>query len=187
MLAQAVPAGAHSVKCFAALDGDAISGYAWTGNGQRVRNMPFRVFDPDGDVLHEGTTDARGEFSFAPARACDHEIVVEAGEGHVARFTVLSGDLLAGGIAGPVADAEPSTAAAPARAEGGNDEAPAGAGDLESIVRRAVSSQIAPLRRELAEFRERRRLQDVIAGLGYIAGLAGAAFFFLGVRRRERW
>jgi hypothetical protein len=41
------------------------------------------------------------------------------------------------------------------------------------------------LRAELAEFEDRETLRDVFAGLGYIAGVAGAAFFFFGSKRKE--
>ena len=46
--------------------------------------------------------------------------------------------------------------------------------------------QLAALRRELAEFKEKQRFQDVLGGIGYLLGLAGVAFYFLGVRRSEQ-
>jgi len=157
-LAVILPAAAHKAKCFAAVEGDRISGYAWLGGGSRPKNVPFKVLAPDGEVLQEGTTNEEGEFSFRPTRRCDHRIVVLAGEGHEAQFTVAADEL-------PLDPADAPSAA-----------------DIEQ----AVSRQIAPLRRELAAFRDRQRLQDVLAGIGYIAGLAGVTFYFLGVRRRER-
>jgi nickel transport protein len=178
------PALAHKVKCFAAAEGDVVAGFAWMDGGARVRNVPFKVLGPGGALLHEGTTDAKGEFSFAPARACDHQIVVDAGEGHQARFTVRAEELpfAPGKDAPPHAPAADTPSASPrARAEATPSQAA-----VEEAVGRAVSRAVAPLRRELAEFKERRRLQDIVAGLGYIAGLAGVAFYLLGARRKRR-
>ncbi len=181
VLAAAAPAAAHRVSCFAAADGDAVSGYAWMGRGEPARNVPYRVLAPGGEVLHEGVTDEDGAFSFVPVRECGHEVVVEAGEGHAARFTVRAEDLPAGlRPAGAVAPASP----APLPGGAGCEPAPPEAPGWEAALRRAVSREVAPLRRELAEFRGRQRVQDAVAGLGYLAGLAGAAFFFLGARRR---
>ncbi len=181
------PAWAHKIRCFAAADGDRISGYAWMAGGVRPKNVPFRVFDPDGEILFEGTTDENGEFSFTPTRSCDHRIVVDAGEGHQAVF-VVAADELPAGLAVPERsfDAIQSSSAPEALSAGPTPARPGDEGELERLIARAVSAQIAPLRRELAEFQGRQRLQDVIAGLGYIAGLAGAVFFFLGSKRTGR-
>ena len=152
---------AHKLGCFAGVEGEKVAGYAWLGGGARAANAPFRVLAPDGAVLHEGRTNDEGEFFFVPARVCDHRIIVEAGEGHVARFTVPAEELRTVS-AGSVAGAE----------------------EIAAIVDRSVSRRIAPLRRELAELKQKRRLQDILAGLGYIAGITGIVFYFLG-RRRE--
>jgi nickel transport protein len=166
----ALPARAHKAKCFAAADGETVAGYAWLSGGGRPRNVPYRVLAPDGTELHTGVTDANGAFAFVPREACDHTIVVDAGAGHTARFTVRAADLPARAAASD--GAEPMPGATPAA--------------IEAAVARAVSQAVAPLRRELAAERERLRLQDIVAGLGFIAGLTGAAFFVLGARERRR-
>lgn len=180
----ASPSWAHKIKCFAAADGEQVSGYAWMSGGARPQHVAFRVLAPDGAILHEGTTNERGEFSFVPDRACDHRIVIEAGDGHVAEFTVRA-DELPGAARDDRSVASPAAKATPTPVD--PSALPAVAPDLEALVDRAVSRQITPLRRDLAEFQERARLQDVLAGLGYIAGLTGAAFFFLGLRRKDRY
>jgi len=58
--------------------------------------------------------------------------------------------------------------------------------DIADVVSRAVSRQIAPLRRELHELKERERLQDILGGVGYLIGIAGIAFYFLGARRNAQ-
>jgi len=187
----AASASAHKVKCFAAADGGKIAGYAWMSGGVRPKNVPFKVFDSDGNSLLEGKTDGKGEFSFTPPKRCDCLIVVYAGPGHEGKFTIKAKELPGAGIetegkvaglsATPVGpDGEPAPKPGKRRAGERRD-----ATSLEAAVERAVSSQIAPLRAELAEFEDRETLRDVFAGLGYIAGVAGAAFFFFGSKRKE--
>ena len=176
------PAMAHKVKCFAVAEGEVISGYAWLGGGGRPQNVPYRVLGPDGATLLEGQTNQQGEFSFAPKQNCDHLIVVEAAVGHEARFLLKAADLPAHLTSAP----EPEGAPSPRPPSPENSASPlkertypAG---LEEAIARAVGEQIAPLRKQLAQFAERQRLQDIVAGLGYIAGLAGASLYFAGRR-----
>lgn len=179
------PAHAHRVGCFAAAEVKAVAGFAWTSGGGRLANVPFEVRSPDGVVLHSGRTDAQGEFRFVPTQLCDHEIVIDAGAGHVARFVVRTEDLPAAIL--PVSAVEPagSDTPAPAEPEHANPDPPAAPSTaLEPLVARVVQREVAPLRRELAELRDRRSLQDIVGGLGYIAGITGVAFYFLGSRRR---
>ncbi len=184
VLSLASPAFAHKVSCFAATDGDRVAGYAWLSGGARPSQVPFRVLAPDGTVLHEGVTSERGEFAFIPDRAVDHRIVVDAGNGHVATFTVRAEDLPE--ALHPV-DASPPPAAPTTLAPAAPVTVPAiSPDDLDRRIERAVSSQLDPLRRDFAAFQERTRYQDVVAGLGFIAGLTGLAFFFLGLRRKDR-
>ena len=49
-----------------------------------------------------------------------------------------------------------------------------------------LSRQVAALRRELNQLRAELRWQDVIGGIGYILGLMGLTFYFLGVQKRDR-
>ena len=70
---------------------------------------------------------------------------------------------------------------------------------LEATVEAAVSRQVSPLRKQISGLQEqvqdqieefKREMQDQITfrdyvgGIGYILGLTGLAFYFLGVRRR---
>ncbi|HUX07599.1 MAG TPA: hypothetical protein VMX35_09835 [Acidobacteriota bacterium] len=58
--------------------------------------------------------------------------------------------------------------------------------EIRSIVEAAVAQRIRPLVREIRRLEEQVWLHDILGGIGYIAGLAGVAFYFLGVRRREK-
>lgn len=196
LFSAATAAMAHKVKCFAAADGAKVAGYAWMSGGARPKGVPFKVMDPSGAVLLEGKTDGKGEFSFVPPKRCDLTIIVYAGPGHEGKFTIRADEL-------PDADAENASAdsaekgarAEPASSKPAAAPSPANPSPVPAIsvsgknigelVERAVSEQIAPLRAELAEFEDRETFRDVFAGLGYIAGIAGAAFFFLGTKRKN--
>lgn len=43
-------------------------------------------------------------------------------------------------------------------------------------------AEVAALRDQLHEYEQRVRLRDILGGIGYIVGIAGLAFYFLGVR-----
>jgi len=57
--------------------------------------------------------------------------------------------------------------------------------ELEKALSQVLAEQLAPIKKELAELRQDRiSLQDILGGLGYIFGLAGVAFYFLGKKER---
>jgi len=58
--------------------------------------------------------------------------------------------------------------------------------DIASEVEKAVAKKVRPLERELRAFKEEIRFHDIIGGIGYIVGVMGLAFYFLGIRRRDR-
>jgi hypothetical protein len=57
--------------------------------------------------------------------------------------------------------------------------------ELNRLVESAVNKSIRPLEREIGDLKDEIRLHDILGGIGYIMGLAGLAFFFLGARKRR--
>lgn len=49
----------------------------------------------------------------------------------------------------------------------------------------AIHNRLIRLQQRLDEYEQKIRLRDVLGGIGYIVGIAGIAFYFLGVRRRR--
>ena len=177
-------ARAHKIKCFASADGAAITGYAWAGS-TRLADIAVTVSGPDGRVLAEGRTDVNGEFSVSIKHRCEHTVVIRTDDGHQARFSVAAEDFPDGlPTLDQAGGGEPGPRACPGvdgvEAPGG--EAPVG---LQQAIGEAVRKEVAPLRRQLNELAERRTLQDVLGGIGYLLGLTGLAFYFLGVRKRH--
>jgi nickel transport protein len=57
--------------------------------------------------------------------------------------------------------------------------------ELRTLVESAVVQKIRPLQREIADLKETTRLHDILGGIGYIMGIGGVVFYFLGVRRKK--
>ncbi len=184
MLAAASSAQAHKLKVFAAAEGTTISGYAYFPGGGRAKHIQIQILGPQDQPLAKLTTNAKGEFSFEAKYACDHIIVADAGDGHAARFRV-GADELVGALQPLPGQGKP--AAPPAAAPAPAVAAPvAGVSEsqLAALIAKAVGSQVRPLREQLDQFEERRRMTDVLAGIGYIFGIMGLILFFKSRRGR---
>ncbi len=176
-------AQAHRVKLFAAGEGDEISGYAYFPGGARAKGCSIAVYAPDGTKLGETRTDSKGEFSFRTRRRCDHRLVLDAGDGHRAEFTVSAAELgpelpdgSGAGAPAPRAVSPPSGSAAAA-------STPTGPGDLGKLLDRTLARRLRPLEERLDRYEDRVRWHDVIGGIGYILGLAG---LYVLVKSRRR-
>lgn len=180
MMAAIRPAAAHKVVAAAYVEGESIEGEVGFTSGEPApAGTPVEVTGPDGASLGQVVTDADGVFRFSATRRVDHTFIARLGAGHVATATVSADELpesLPGDATTPAPTPEPDTTLVPAsaaREEGGSN-------DLRMEIRKAVASQIKPLRQELATVRDELRIRDVLGGLGYILGLTGMAFFVSG-------
>ncbi len=188
----ASPAAAHKVSVFAAVQGKAISGEAYFRDGAPVRGARVMVFDAAGAKIGETQTDAAGRFSFEPRRRCDHRFMVDGGDGHAAQYTVRADELPAslpdgGGTSVATSESNPASpsivpiADPPGKRIAEPSDSHQGLhGELE-----AIQAQIVQLRRELAAREDSARWRDVLGGIGYILGLMGLTFYFLGVSRKR--
>jgi nickel transport protein len=161
-------AAAHKLKLFAAAAGDTVSGYGFFVGGGRPAGAALVARDAGGNTVWRGTTGDDGSFSFTVAAPAGLTLSIDAGDGHAAEATI------AGGGSAPV---PPSSAAAPA----GDDAALAAL--VAAEVDKAVARQIRPLLEASAAAEARLRLNDILGGLGWIAGLVGVG---LVVARRRK-
>ena len=85
LLGAALPAEAHRLKVFAAIEGDRIAGYAFFIGGGRAQGAAWVARMGD-RTLAEGRTDAEGGFVLTvPAVVtADIGITVDTQEGHIA-------------------------------------------------------------------------------------------------------
>jgi len=194
----ATPAAAHKLVVFATPAGRTLEGEVYFYGGAAARNVKVTVFGPNDQLLGETTTDEEGKFAFPIRFRCDYKLVADAGEGHAAKYTVAAAELpddlpLPGGLEDPSgkqpgsAEPKPPVEADHEASLAASGEEPAATpheGNLEARIG-ALSRQVAGLRTDLNKYKSKLRLQDVLGGLGYIFGIMGVVFYFLGVRREQ--
>lgn len=187
LLLDARCAYAHKLKLFATAEGKIISGYAYLSGGTRLRNRSVQVCSPSGDKLGQAMTNENGEFAFSARCKCDHVLKIDTGDGHAAEFVVKADDLPDDLPAFGNSPKAGSVSAASAETKLTDDAGQLlAAKDVQRMIAKAVSKQIRPLREQLDRMEERISLRDVIGGVGYLLGVTGIAFYFLGLRRGEK-
>jgi len=165
---------AHKATVFAWVEGDTVHTQSKLSGGKRVTNGSIKVYDAQGTLLVEGLTNDQGAFSFnAPAKV---PIVVElnAGMGHMAKWTLNAEDLAAHAVseAAPGADTEKKARnTAPLNIKTSED--------LEVLIAKVMDEKLRPVKKMLAESRQKDpSLSEIFGGIGYIIGLVGLAAYF---------
>ncbi|MHB8900069.1 MAG: hypothetical protein ACYC6Y_15075 [Thermoguttaceae bacterium] len=176
-------AQAHSMNVYAYVEQGQVRGEVFARGGGAFVGVTVTAYGPAGEKLGQARTGDAGEFSLAATRRCAWRLVAVTDDGHEAQYTVsaeeFAPDAADDGRPAPLgADKGPdaSVSAAPGPAA----KAPP-SGDPADLGR-----QIAALRKEIHLLQQRLRWQDLVGGIGYIVGLMGLAFYFLGVRKRDR-
>lgn len=183
-----VPAKAHQVHVFALAEGSVIQGEAYFRGGEPVREARVRALGLSGEALGETKTDSQGKFSLTAQARTSYRLVVDAGGGHVAEYTVPADELpqslpLRSAPANPgknttESSSKPQTVTL--------TETPSS--DTQSLLERieSLNSQVAQLRKQLDRYEQKTRLRDVLGGIGYILGLMGLGGYLLAGRRGTR-
>ena len=178
---------AHRVSVFAWVDGDRIYLETKFAGGRPVKSGKVVVTDPQGVELLTGVTNDEGEFSFKIPERTDLKIVLIAGQGHQAEWTVRKaemGDLPAGTVS--AAGVEKPEAAAQKNAAGkitaaGEPAAPRTGmkpEELEAVIETVLDRKLKPITRMLADLEQKGpSIKDIFAGIGYIFGLVGVAAY----------
>lgn len=86
-------ADAHRVNLFAWIEGDTVYVESKFSSGRRVNAGKITVFDSGGNELLSGMTNENGEFSFKVPKKSDLKIVLSAGEGHRAEWTITASEI----------------------------------------------------------------------------------------------
>lgn len=184
------PAEAHRLKLFLTVEDAEITGYAFFVGGGRPEGVDFVVRDTNGAEIHRGRTAPDGGLRWRPDRAADYTVTVDAGDGHWVSATLGAdrlGSVAPAPIAGdtPAAPSEPSpSAVAPTAGPAAIDPATL-ARLIEARVDAALARQLRPLIEAQEKAEGRVRFNEVVGGLGMIAGLAGTALWASARRRRD--
>jgi nickel transport protein len=178
---------AHRVSVFAWVDGDKIYLESKFAGGHPVKSGKVVVTDPQGVELLSGVTNDEGEYSFKIPKRTDLKIVLIAGQGHQAEWTIHKaemGDLPAGTASETSAEkAGPSEQkSAVTKTSAANESVMPGVAmsqkELEAALESVLDQKLKPITRMLADLEQGGpSIKDIFAGIGYIFGLVGVAAY----------
>lgn len=172
LLGHPAAAFGHRLKAFATVQSGMVSGYGFFVGGGRATTALVTARSGETHVVDDLPVDAEGNFAFAYAGPGPLRIAVDAGEGHRAELT-LAADRFAPRPVAMDAGGEPACPI----------DADALADLIDARIEAAVARQTRPVLEALAEAEARLRFSDVVAGIGMIAGMAGAALWATARRR----
>ena len=87
------PVDAHRVILFAWAENDTVYVESKFSGGKRVKAGKIIVTDPQGTELLAGTTSENGEFAFKVPKKIELKIVLLAGTGHRAEWTIPASEI----------------------------------------------------------------------------------------------
>ena len=93
LLISSAPAEAHRVNLFAWVEGNTIHVECKFSGGRHVNAGKIIVLDSEGGQLLSGMTNENGDFSFKIPKKTDLKIILEAGEGHRAEWTIGAAEI----------------------------------------------------------------------------------------------
>lgn len=182
-------AQAHRVNVFAWAEGDMVYVESRFSGGKRISAGKIIVTDSRGVELLAGQTNSQGEFSFKRPQPTELNIILDAGMGHRAQWTLPVHDGHADHPADQssleqtsdrdkpnIPDTQSYKSNSQIRAPGHAGPSPA---EIEAIVEKALDKKMKPLLEMLAQSTaEGPGLTDILGGIGYIIGLVGIAAYF---------
>jgi len=180
---------AHKVSVFGWVEGDQIYVEGRISGGKKPIGAKIQVFNGQGKLLHEGVTDRHGAYQFKIPETTDLNIILKAGLGHRAEWTITKKELLATREKSHSHPPAPNRLTQPSKsvdtiAPGEIDSLTAA--DVERIVDQALERKLKPVMAELAERQNKGPdIRDILGGLGYILGLVGLAAY-LRYRKNEK-
>ncbi len=86
-------ASAHQLRIFAYVEGDEICGEVFFRDGTPAASAKVTAFGPQGQTLSQTVSDSSGQFRLKVVARCDHRLVADAGDLHVAEFVVSADEL----------------------------------------------------------------------------------------------
>ena len=188
-------AWAHGVNVFAWVEGDTVYVQGKFASGKKVKGGKIVVMDSQGNELQSGLTNDQGEYSFKTPKRTDLKIVLIAGPGHQAQWTIPAAEIK-GSPSGT--DAIGNTAAASQLPNSTDKSRPFTGVDQETstpelrlqefkaVIETVLDKKLKPITKMLADAQHKgSTVEDIFAGLGYIMGLVGIAAYVKSRKKRE--
>ncbi|MFO7559366.1 MAG: hypothetical protein R6X10_11100 [Desulfobacterales bacterium] len=172
---------AHKVNIFAWVEGDTVYTESKFSGGKKVQNAPVEIYGTDGTKLLEGKTNELGEFSFPAIRKTGMKVVLLAGMGHKAEWTVSASELQGN-------DPEKTEEIAPEKMEKRSASPCLNQEEIRNVVEKVMDQKLQPVIRELRKSLNPDRepdFGDIMGGIGYIVGLIGVAAYVHSRRKKD--
>ena len=184
---------AHRVMIFAWVEGDKVFTESKFSGGKKVKGGKILVSDLRGKNILEGKTDDKGEFSFTVPEKTALKIVLVAGMGHRAEWTIPLNEIESLADKKPVKstlksheEESPLKTVSVKSAEETQEkrmqpELSTGlnSNEIEQAVEKALDKKLKPVIKMLEEStRPGPTVSEIIGGIGYILGLMGVGAYF---------
>ena len=188
-------ASAHRVNVFAWVEGDTIYVEGKFAGGKKVKSGKIVVTDPRDNKLLSGLTNDQGEFAFEVPQRTDLTIVLIAGQGHQAEWTIRAAEMedlpsktAWDKSAEKAMQSEPKKEVAIALVDTrtATPDIAIKPQELEAIIETVLDRKLKPITRMLADIRQDApSVGDIFAGIGYILGLVGIAAYVQSRKKKE--
>jgi nickel transport protein len=188
-------ASAHRVNVFAWVDGDTVHVESKFAGGKKVKAGKIVVMDSQGNELLSGITDDQGEFSFTIPVRTDLKVVLIAGQGHRAEWTISASEMEglplgidATGTTETTMQSQKQTIVS----EFSGEVKPVSSTpvlrlqDVEAVIETVLDRKLKPITKMLADaYHEGPTVRDILGGIGYILGLVGIATYVHSRKKKE--
>ncbi|CAK8717301.1 Nickel transport protein [Candidatus Electrothrix laxa] len=178
----ALPTQAHKLNVFSWTGENKIYGEAFFSGGRKAKNVPVHVQNAESLAsLLTTQTDEEGKFQFTPPQQAVQQnqgllITVDTGDGHRGEWLLEADEYLIEDSAPP-----PSSQTKQPGSELVTLE------DIRQIVLQELNRELIPIKRHLAEDREKEaNPRDIIGGIGCILGLAGIFAWFQAKKKKKK-
>jgi nickel transport protein len=188
-------ASAHRVNVFAWVEADTVYVESKFPSGKKVKAGKVLVMDSQGNELLSGLTNDEGEFAFKVPKRTDLRIVLIAGQGHQAEWTIRASEMAdltsktAPGTGDKKAIPSERTQSVSKPSAETSTTAPQftdKSKELEAVIETVLDRKLKPITRMLADLRqEGPTVRDIFAGIGYILGLVGIAAYVQSRKKKE--
>lgn len=176
---------AHGVSIFAWIQGETVHTQSKFMGGKRPNQALIEVFDETGNLLLKGKTDTQGLFSFKAPKISDMQIVLTAGMGHRAVWTLSKDDFQEAVVEADIhrrsrtkSPGKPVESNMKTHNIDGSTENGLSAAEVVDLVEPILDRKIKPLMDKIIALDENRiSLSDILGGVGYIVGLVGLAAY----------
>ena len=165
---------AHKVTAYAYREGDKVIGECYFVDGSPCKNSRVEVYSSKGNKILETNTDEQGRFSFVVSEKGSLKIVIPAGEGHRAEFTLEAVEREIKKVEKKKTETKEMPKISGPQGILMNKE------EIREMMDEVLEMKLQGVRAEIMDLHKKMdkiTIRDIIAGIGYIFGLWGLIMF----------